>query len=47
MPPALATGRRQQRDLQEIFNAIRYMVRSGCEWRMLPTHFPPWQTVYW
>ena len=25
----------------------RYMVRSGCEWRMLPIHFPPWQTVYW
>ncbi len=23
------------------------MVRSGCEWRMLPIHFPPWQTVYW
>src|SRR5260370_12398122 len=23
------------------------MVRSGCEWRMLPVHFPPWQTVYW
>jgi transposase len=30
-----------------VVNAIRYMVRSGCEWRMLPIHFPPWQTVYW
>ena len=47
MPPASATGRRRQRDFREILNAIRYMVRSGCEWRMLPIHFPPWQTVYW
>ena len=47
MPPASATGRRRQRDFRDILNAIRYMVRSGCEWRMLPVHFPPWQTVYW
>jgi putative transposase len=47
LPPASATGRRRQTDLREILNAIRYMVRSGCEWRMLPVHFPPWQTVYW
>jgi putative transposase len=33
--------------LREVLNAIRYMVRSGCEWRMLPVHFLPWQTVYW
>ena len=32
---------------REVLNAIRYMVRSGCEWRMIPIHFPPWQTVYW
>jgi putative transposase len=47
MPAASATGRRRQTDFREILNAIRYMVRSGCEWRMLPVHFPPWQTVYW
>ena len=39
-------GRRRTTDLREVLNAIRYMVRSGCEWRMLPIHFPPWQTVY-
>jgi len=32
--------------LREIFNAVRWMVRAGCPWRMLPTNFPPWQTVY-
>ncbi len=25
---------------------MRYLVRSGCGWRMLPIHFGPWQTVY-
>ena len=28
-------------------NAIRYLVRAGCGWRMLPIHFPPCETVYW
>ena len=30
-----------------MINALRYMVRSGCEWRMLPNDFPPYQTVYY
>jgi transposase len=29
-----------------VINAIRYLVRSGCGWRMLPVHFGRWQTVY-
>jgi putative transposase len=32
--------------LREIFNAIFYVVRSGCPWRLLPHDFPPWRTVY-
>src|SRR5579875_298247 len=47
LPGAAATGRPRQVDLRDILNAIRYLVRSGCEWRMLPIHFPPWVTVYW
>ena len=47
MPKAAKRGRKRATDLREVVNAIRYMVRSGCEWRMLPIHFPPWQTVYW
>ena len=47
LPGAAARGRKRSVDLREILNALRYMVRSGCEWRMLPIHFPPWQTVYW
>src|SRR3954464_14870591 len=40
-------GRRRKVDLREILNAIRYLARAGCSWRMLPIHFGPWQTVYW
>jgi len=29
-----------------VINAVRYLVRSGCGWRMLPIHFGAWQTVY-
>ena len=31
---------------REVINAVRYLVRSGCGWRMLPIHFGAWQTVY-
>lgn len=37
-----------QRDYSSraIFNALRYMVRAGCPWRMIPNDLPPWHTVY-
>jgi transposase len=47
LPPTARRGRRRQVDLREVLNAIRYLVRTGCGWRMLPRDFPPWQTVYW
>ncbi len=30
----------------QIVNAILYVTRTGCQWRMLPKDLPPWQTVY-
>jgi transposase len=33
-------------DLREVFNALRWMVRAGAPWRLLPTNFPPWEAVY-
>ena len=36
----------RRHDLREVFNALRYIVRPGAQWRMLPTNFPPWATVY-
>jgi len=47
LPPMARRGRRRKVDLREVLNAIRYLVRTGCGWRMLPQDFPPWQTVYW
>jgi len=32
--------------LREVFNTLRYVVRGGIPWRMLPDDFPPWQAVY-
>jgi putative transposase len=39
-------GRPRQRDLREIINAILYVLRTSCAWRLLPHDLPPWQTVY-
>lgn len=32
--------------LREVFNALRYAVRTGCPWRSLPNDLPPWFTVH-
>src|SRR5262245_15416578 len=32
--------------LREVFNAVRWIVRAGAPWRLLPTNLPPWPTVY-
>jgi putative transposase len=39
-------GRPRLHSLREILNAIFYLVKSGCAWRLLPHDFPPWKTVY-
>lgn len=33
-------------ELREVFNGLRWIVRSGAPWRMLPHDFPPWEAVY-
>lgn len=39
-------GRPVQHDRREILNAILYVARTGCQWRLLPHDFPKWRTVY-
>ncbi len=46
LPRARHGGRRRTTDLREVLNAILYLVRTGCQWRMLPKDFPSWSTVY-
>jgi putative transposase len=46
MPSASNFGRPLAWSWREIINAIFYVMRTGCPWRLLPDSFPPWQTVY-
>lgn len=46
LPAPKANGRPRVYPLREILNAIFYVVRSGCSWRLLPHDFPPWRSVY-
>ena len=39
--------RKRKYDLRLIWNAIFYLVKTGCQWRMLPLDFPKWQLVYY
>ncbi len=39
-------GRRRVYSYREILNAIFYLLRTGCAWRMLPHNMPPWKIVY-
>lgn len=40
------TAPQRRHDLREVFNALRWIVRTGAPWRYLPTGFPPWPAVY-
>jgi len=47
LPIQRGRGRRLKWELRVLINAILYVVYTGCQWRMLPHDFPPWQTVYY
>lgn len=51
LQPLLPSPRRDVRPrkyaLREIVNAIRYVQRTGCSWRMLPHDFPPYYAVFY
>ena len=48
--PYLALARedapQRRHDLREVFDALRWIVRAGAPWRMMPNDFPPWDAVY-
>ena len=46
IPPEKRGGRHRSVAMREVLNAIFYVLRSGCAWRLLPHDFPAWQTVY-
>ena len=46
IPGPAKLGRPPRYGKRAILNAIFYVVRGGCAWRMLPTEMPPWRIVY-
>lgn len=46
VPHVKLGGRPNEHARREIVNAIFYVLRSGCQWPMLPHDLPPWKTVY-
>ena len=46
LPTPSKMGRPREHPYREILDAIFYIVRSGCAWRLLPHDFPSWKTVY-
>jgi putative transposase len=40
-------NRKRKHDLRQVWNALLYLVKTGCQWRMIPKEFPSWQVVYY
>jgi transposase len=40
------TAGQREHPMREVFSALRWLVRSGAPWRLLPNDFPPWHAVY-
>jgi putative transposase len=47
IPPAKPGGRPRKVNMREVVNAVLYLNRTGCSWRMVPHEFPPWGTVHY
>lgn len=47
IPSAKTGGRDRTVDPREVLNAIFYVLKAGCDWRMLPHDLPKWKTVYY
>jgi putative transposase len=47
LPAPNTRGRPRAHAAREILDAVFYVLKSGCPWRLLPRDFPPWETVYW
>jgi len=43
LPVSWKNGRPPRHEMREIVDAIRYFLRTGCQWRYLPAEFPPWK----
>jgi transposase len=46
LPPEKSGGRPRKYPIREVINAIQYILRGGCAWRLMPHDLPHWQTAY-
>jgi len=46
LPPAKFGGRPRTADMRNVINAVFYINRAGCAWRLLPKEFGPWTSIY-
>jgi putative transposase len=46
LPPAKPGGRHRKYQMREIINAIQYILRGGCAWRLMPHDLPHWRAAY-
>ncbi len=46
LPAPKRRGRPRLHSPREILDAVFYVLKTGCQWRMLPREFPPWKTVF-
>lgn len=48
--PLLESARKQTKprrvELYHVFNAVLYLLKTGCQWRMLPKEYPKWRSVH-
>ena len=47
IPSPKKGGGKRTVDIRQIINGCLYITKTGCQWRMLPHEYPPWQTIYW
>jgi putative transposase len=47
LPTRIAEARLRTHSLRDVLDAIFYVLKSGCPWRLLPHDFPPWPSVYY
>lgn len=46
IPPAKPGGRPRETNIREVINAVFYINKTGCQWRLLPNDFPLWSSTY-
>ena len=47
IPPARRGGRKRTVNIREVLNGLLYVLSTGCQWRAIPTEFPPRSTIFY